>query len=214
MFDADDTLFWVYPSVAENYRLILSGFGIQLPEELINTSLFNNWNQLKTEYLNEANGYVTTIQRETAFWLKYAKEVVIDCIPELKNEFSTVDQIVELLYKRFALADSRKLKPEIPQILNHLYSNNYKIGVFTNNDGRILQLLDELNIKQYFSFIEFSGSVGYKKPSVMVFKTLENRYNLIASETIHIGNSDILDIEPANQAGWHAAHISEFIKII
>ena len=214
VFDADDTLFCVYPSVAANYRLIFLEFGIDLPESKISTSLVNNWGQLKGEYLNQANDYVTTIQRETEFWLKFAKSVVIDCTNNANIDVSIIDKIVETLYQRFAKASSRQLNANILEVLKHLKANNYQVGVFTNNDGRIIPLLAELKLDHYFDFIEFAGSVGYKKPSVMAFKTLESRYNFKSSEVLHIGNTIELDIDPALKAGWKAVLISEFITCI
>lgn len=92
----------------------------------------------------------------------------------------------------------------------HNQNELFKIGVISNFDHRLGQLLTNMKMNQYFDFIINSYDAGCEKPQKEIFtKAIEssNLLNLKETECLHIGDTPSIDYIGAKAAGWHAALI-------
>jgi HAD superfamily hydrolase (TIGR01549 family) len=205
VFDVDGTILQVNPSVGFYYQSILLEHNINIPLIELNKSLSSCWKKLQPEYLCVDDNYITNIENEKSFWFKYIHAVLIQLTIDIDINSPCIKQI----YHEFSKGYSRKINNKCLTLIKFLITNNIRLGVFTNNDQRTNHVLEELNLARFFYFIETAGSLGYKKPSTNVFKSLENKYNLIPNLTVYIGNSFELDIQPAKNAGWKSLLIDD-----
>ncbi len=89
-------------------------------------------------------------------------------------------------------------------------------------EGRLLrELLDKLEIGQYFDFQIYSDEVGMSKPNIKLFEHLiEKIQNLRSSEDIqssdiiHVGDNHIADFLGAKAAGIHGLVINSNQQLI
>lgn len=82
-----------------------------------------------------------------------------------------------------------------------------RVGVVSNSEGRLAELLAEIGIADAFATIVDSGRVGIEKPDPRIFAhalaALDVR-EVIDPPPIHIGDLWNADIQGALGAGWRA----------
>lgn len=197
-FDADDTLFHVHPSIGHIYSDHFIRYGIDASCDEINGVLPKIWSGFKSEYENAHNDYETWRTREQEMWFKFIGIVAGEFSP---SEISP--QMQEEIYFSFARASSRKLYDGIRELLASLRARGIITGVLTNNDERMIQLFDELELQPLFDHLLPTTTLGWKKPSINCFRVVEQRIGCSPSEILYIGDSLEHDVRGAQNAGWH-----------
>mgnify|MGYP003627202746 CR=1 FL=1 len=90
----------------------------------------------------------------------------------------------------------------IPELLNSLKSNNISIGIISNFDDNLEDILENLKIKHMFNFIVVSAQVGLEKPNTELYEYVKKQYEININNSIYIGDSYNLDYIPASEAGF------------
>lgn len=97
------------------------------------------------------------------------------------------------------------------ELLENL-SQNYQIGLISDTGmtpGKILiQILEELDIRQYFDTFVFSDEIGFYKPNSKMFQTALSKLKCNSNESIHIGDYQHTDIIGAQSFGMHTIWIN------
>jgi len=87
------------------------------------------------------------------------------------------------------------------KILLEYFCSKYQLGLISNYYGNVETVLDELDLKKYFSTIVDSAVVGFRKPNKEIFKLAISKLNAEADETFMIGDSYKNDIVPSKLIG-------------
>lgn len=100
-----------------------------------------------------------------------------------------------------------ELSPIFPEIFATCQSNGIALGIITNGPHR--HQLRKIRTMQLGQWIEsdhiiISGQVGVTKPHPTIFKLLEERLELPASDIVYLGDSFENDVIGAKRAGWQA----------
>ena len=80
----------------------------------------------------------------------------------------------------------------------------YRIGVISNADGRIEDVLRRCNIADCFRTITDSGLVGYEKPHPEIFRQALHAMNAAPEESLYVGDVYSVDYLGATGAGMRA----------
>lgn len=88
-------------------------------------------------------------------------------------------------------------------ILNRM-GQQYKIGVISNADGRISEVLASTGICDCFRTVTDSGLVGYEKPHPAIFQAALRELGAQASESLYVGDGYSIDYLGATNAGMQA----------
>lgn len=81
------------------------------------------------------------------------------------------------------------------------------MGVISNSDPRLNQLMENVKLKHYFQFILTSYEFGAEKPDNTIFQeamSVSKIPDLKPHECLHIGDKPLLDYEGAKSCGWQA----------
>jgi len=103
--------------------------------------------------------------------------------------------------------------PDTIDLLDSLQKKNVTLGIISNFDERLEYILEEVQLRQYFSFILTSYNFGMEKPNLAIFEEalrLAKYYqqqDILPCEAIHIGDQVNDDYFGAKNAGWNAALI-------
>ncbi|XP_044013833.1 haloacid dehalogenase-like hydrolase domain-containing protein 3 [Aphidius gifuensis] len=79
-------------------------------------------------------------------------------------------------------------------LLDYLNNKNITIGVISNFDERLEEILISTKLRKYFNFIITSWSHGYEKPNSTIFQEAIkiskniNKFTIKPDEVIHIGD--------------------------
>jgi len=80
----------------------------------------------------------------------------------------------------------------------------YKIGVISNADGKIEDVLRRCNIADCFRTITDSGLVGYEKPHPEIFRQALHVMKAAPEESLYVGDVYSVDYLGATSAGMQA----------
>lgn len=198
-FDADDTVFTVYPSVAHHYNQILSQHGIAVPEKDLSGVIKKNWKAHQVQYENREHGYATSVERDKALWIQYAQGILNEVSPQPHPK-----DLPSRIYETFSNGGTRKILDGFIDTAVFLRSRGIFTGLFTNNDMRTHSVVLDLGIAHLFDVVLTAGEVGYKKPALEAFNSLLLHSKTLPHESLFVGDSFENDCLGAHNAGWKA----------
>jgi len=80
----------------------------------------------------------------------------------------------------------------------------YSLGVISNADGKIADVLECCGIADRFQTITDSGLVGYEKPHPAIFEAALSALNVSPDQSLYVGDVYSVDYLGATGAGMHA----------
>jgi HAD superfamily hydrolase (TIGR01509 family) len=95
------------------------------------------------------------------------------------------------------------IRPRTREILLEM-AEKYPLGVISNADGKIAEILTDCGISDCFRTITDSGLVGYEKPHPEIFQAALRAMGLRAEETFYVGDVYSVDYLGATRAGMRA----------
>jgi HAD superfamily hydrolase (TIGR01509 family) len=96
-----------------------------------------------------------------------------------------------------------EMRPGTRQALERI-AKDYPLGVISNADGRIAQVIEGCGIADCFHSITDSGVVGYEKPNPAIFQTALKSMGVDASHSLYVGDFYSVDYLGATRAGMKA----------
>lgn len=103
------------------------------------------------------------------------------------------------------------------ELVNLLKKCGTVVGVISNFDPRLHQILTNLSINKCFKFVLTSYEAGVCKPDGKIFTIAQAQYgsNILPRECLHIGDDLEKDYNAARATGWHALLVtSKSIKCV
>jgi len=114
------------------------------------------------------------------------------------------DEYFATVYQTFARPGVWELFPDVPHILAELSSLRIRLGVISNFDRRLYDILAQLNVRDAFEHLIISSEVGVRKPAARIFRVAAERFNVETSEILHVGDEPGSDFTGARTAGLEA----------
>lgn len=90
---------------------------------------------------------------------------------------------------------------DVPNSLGELKEMGFVLGVISNFDPFLRDILARLDLAQYFNLIITSSEVGILKPDPEIFRLALGRVGLDAEDSIYVGDAYYPDIVGATSAG-------------
>ena len=106
-------------------------------------------------------------------------------------------QIIEETF----LTDGLAVYPDVFEILSTLRDQRYKLGIISNWPATLETTLQRSGLRDYFSVVVGSGTVGYSKPHPQIFKIAAERMAIDPGDALYIGDSLEHDVAGARAAG-------------
>ncbi len=133
------------------------------------------------------------------------------------NEVGVDDQALAAeLAEFFARDRSRRhvVFAETEHVLHDL-KKNFRLALLTNGAPDIQGTkIDGSNLASFFETIIISGDIGFGKPDARIFQLALERLNVVARETVMIGDSLNRDIAGARDAGLHTIWINRYHRAL
>lgn len=83
-------------------------------------------------------------------------------------------------------------------------TRNYRLGVISNADGKISEILHRSGIKDCFENITDSGLVGAEKPHPAIFEAAARSLGVAANDSLYLGDLYSVDYLGATAFGMHS----------
>ncbi len=194
-FDAAGTLIKPIRGVGESYVNFAAKYHVNVTTAEISErfrSCFETAPRLA--FPDATDGTIGALER--AWWKRLVAEIFQPWSP-----IARFDDFFDELFSYFAQPGAWALYPEVNETLDELRRRGLVLGVISNFDSRLVQILNGLGVGSTFRDIFVSSRVGYAKPDRQIFHAVLERYGLTPEESFHVGDSEINDRQGANNAG-------------
>jgi putative hydrolase of the HAD superfamily len=203
-FDAAGTLFRVRGSVGRVYLECALEHGFQPEEEPreVEKRLDEGFRRAFAgkKPLHSLNGSaegITVLERR--WWLEVVAEVFRD-YPRLED----FDAFFADLYERFRSCAAWEMEPGCEALLQALRQRGRRLGVITNFDSRVEDVLSALGIRDFFETVTISSRSSAAKPDVRIFAEALAEAGASPDNSLHVGDHPEEDYRAARRAGLRA----------
>jgi putative hydrolase of the HAD superfamily len=189
LFDAVGTLFETRGSVGELYHEIAVDFGSRADAPSIQKSFIEYW---------ETVGQPTD---------KNSWNLLVRWVFDQVGPVEDFDRFFETLYEAFGTDSEWRCFPETKEVLEAIRMKGVRLGIVSNFDQRLTDVLRALEIDSFFSSITIPASCGYPKPDRRIFEHAIQLTNIPATNTLFVGDHLVQDLQAARHAGIHSVLI-------
>jgi putative hydrolase of the HAD superfamily len=98
----------------------------------------------------------------------------------------------------------RKPIPGMFELVSELAANQVPVGIISNSEGHLAELVEELGYGALFSVIIDSGRVGVDKPNPRIFQLAADALSVPLAQIVHVGDAWEADVLGARAASAHA----------
>ncbi len=95
------------------------------------------------------------------------------------------------------------------ELVSDLARERVPLGIVSNSEGRLRELLEEMGLAPFFSVVADSGKLGFEKPDRRIFDFAAEGLGVPTHELIHVGDAWAADIEGALGVGARAIWIAQ-----
>lgn len=180
-FDAADTLFFIKEGLGNTYAGVARKYGAD-PDTAALRRAFSKAFRTAPPL---AFGGVSQEERKR-LEKKWWKKVVTDVYTEV-GMFAGFDEHFDELFEVFR-TEAWTLFPETVPVLDVLKSKGYRLGIISNFDSRVYDVMERLGIYGYFDTFVISSEAGYAKPSHGIFLAALEKAGVSSEESIHVGD--------------------------
>jgi putative hydrolase of the HAD superfamily len=113
------------------------------------------------------------------------------------------ERLVGRLYETFSDSSSYRLFDDALPAMHSLRRAGYRLGLISNFEEWLEEMLVELEVGELFDVRVISGVEGVEKPDPKIFEVALERAGVWATAAVHVGDSPVLDVEPAKSVGMH-----------
>ena len=192
-FDIGGTLLYADPSVPEVFANVARRLGHDITVRDVEPCMVDVDAYYQEEYLRDGD-----------FWCVHERAVQIwlDMYAMMADYCGIRDQeLPQAVYDEYLLPENWSLFPDAPACLKGLKRRGFRLGVISNWDATLENLLREMGYLPYFDEVVASAAVGCRKPGRAIFEIALERMGVDAGEAVHVGDLPEADGEGASSAG-------------
>jgi putative hydrolase of the HAD superfamily len=183
--------------VGRIYSKVASRHGVTADPEELDRSFYRAFQAKSAGGLPA--GPPAELQAEKAWWREVVRQAFGAMMPpEVFPGY--FDEVFEV----FRTARAWELYGDTEASLKLLRSRGYRLGVISNFDSRLDDVLANLNIRFYFERVILSWHIRSAKPDAQIFRSALQAMGVPAAKALHVGDSVEEDVRGAAQAGLWA----------
>ena len=195
-FDAGGTMIYCDPSPAEIYAHHLSRLGRPVDADEVGPVFRDAWAEMQRRTEAGKDRYSSVVGGERAWWGNFVREV----LGRLDHD-AEWEPLLDRLYRAFSDADVWKVFPETTHTLKVLRAAGARLGVISNWDRRLPDILRSMGLIENFDVVTVSAIEGVEKPAHAIFASTVSRLGVSPETVVHVGDSPLEDYTGAENAG-------------
>lgn len=199
-FDALATLVKLRVAPEVKYSQVAAMYGIICSKEALRKAYYPNFYHMLKVHPNFGKQTGMT-------WEEWWKELISKTFKDARCEAEKekIDILVTQLIDVYKTEFCWQPQPGAFHLLAFLSFKGVSMGVISNFDPRLHDILGNIRMTPYFRFILTSYELGFEKPDARVFRqamSLAGRMGLKSEECLHIGDCVISDYFAAINNKW------------
>lgn len=200
LFDVGQTLVGPAEPFGETYARVYRTFGIDLEPERLHRALFEVLAEHDARWPPGTDRYGVYPGGEDEYWLRFSMSAV-----ELAGGPTPGPNLARAalteLRKIFASPGAWNVFDDVVPTLDALRACGVRMGVVSNWDSRLPEVLATLRLDGYFDEVGVSHLEGVEKPDPELFRRVLERMGARAGEALHVGDLPATDRDGARAAG-------------
>nr|XP_015814344.2 haloacid dehalogenase-like hydrolase domain-containing protein 3 [Nothobranchius furzeri]XP_015814345.2 haloacid dehalogenase-like hydrolase domain-containing protein 3 [Nothobranchius furzeri]XP_015814346.2 haloacid dehalogenase-like hydrolase domain-containing protein 3 [Nothobranchius furzeri]XP_015814348.2 haloacid dehalogenase-like hydrolase domain-containing protein 3 [Nothobranchius furzeri]XP_054586811.1 haloacid dehalogenase-like hydrolase domain-containing protein 3 [Nothobranchius len=197
LWDIKDTLMTVRGSVGEQYAKEAERLGLSLSPAEVNAAFSQVYRRYNSAYPNYG---VSRGLNGQNWWVTVVKETLSLCRVQDPVLLNTVANNV---YRNFNSAENWEVYSDSKQALQSCSSFGLELGVVSNFDIRLEEVLRSCGLLSHFSFLVSSEEAGVAKPNPAIFAQALQKCGTAAEGVAHVGDQYVNDYLAARSVGIH-----------
>jgi putative hydrolase of the HAD superfamily len=197
-FDAMGTLFDLKNSVGEIYHQYAHKYGVEIDAKHIEQAFINSFKSAPP--LAFSPNELAVIKQQEFDWWKQVVSATFEQLEVLEN-FVDFNAFFREIYVYFGTKEPWYVFPDTVNCLTKCCDRKIELGVISNFDSRLIQVLNLLDLDQFFTNITISSVAGFAKPQRNIFQLALSKHNWESYQAWHIGDSPTEDYAGAKNAG-------------
>jgi len=199
-FDAGNTLIRLSRPVGVTYAEVAKRFGANLNPIDLEHGFRAAWKTVPR--LPDTPGPRTDDGR--TWW----RDVVMQTLENARVEVEPFGDFFDAVYQEFTLPGVWRLEPGALDLLRDLRRAGFRLGIISNFDLRLREILKDVGVLDLFEQIVVSSQVGAEKPSARIFEEALRRFAVEPAELLHVGDEEKADGDGARALGIQAFILS------
>ena len=193
-FDVGETLVHPFPSFPELFAEVLDREGHHvLPDDVLQAS------RAVTHRFSQASRdgelWTTSPDRSRAFWGS-VYELMLEALA-----LPAGNGLRDRLYAAFTDRANYALFDDVRPTLDQLISDGYQLGIISNFESWLEDLLADLGLREVFDVTVISGIEGMEKPDPRIFRLALERAGIEANDAVYVGDNPEFDVDPPAALG-------------
>lgn len=180
-FDAADTLFYIKEGLGNTYASVAKKHGADPDPNQLRKAFSKAFRSAPSL----AFGGVPDEERRTLeknYW-----KAIVDSVYQEVGMFDGFDDHFDELFEVFR-SEAWAIFPETKDVLEGLKQKNYRLGIVSNFDSRVYDVMTNLDIHKYFDTFVISSEAGHAKPDPNIYHIALNKIGSDPKESLHIGD--------------------------
>ncbi len=200
-FDLTHTLIHS-PRLAEIYGEVLRRHGIAAKVRDLRREIPWVWQEFSCLADPRQDRFTAHPDGARGWWNRFLRRVCERLEAGKPSRFAVAE-----LFNRFTRADAWEVYPDVVSTLARLRRSGLRLGLVSNWDHRLPQVLTNLGLARYFDAVAYSSDCGFEKPHPRIFQGCLETLAVTPERALHIGDSAIEDAEGALAIGMQAMRI-------
>jgi putative hydrolase of the HAD superfamily len=201
LFDAGDTLLAPAPSFQGRFMAVAAEHGLPLEEAAVDAAIADA--ARAAEWPSDWTDPAT--QRE--FWVGFYRQVLADLGHGEKGM-----ELADALFEAFSDPAGYRLFDDVRPALDELAARGIKLGVVSNFEPWLEDILDLQGIGDRFAAVAISGKLGVAKPDPEIFKAALTEAGADPGATVHVGDQPVNDVAAARAVGITPVLIDRYAR--
>jgi putative hydrolase of the HAD superfamily len=201
LFDAGDTLLAPAPSFQGRFMAVAAEHGLPLEEAAVDAAIADAVRA--AEWPSDWTDPAT--QRE--FWVGFYRQVLADLGHGEKGM-----ELADALFEAFSDPAGYRLFDDVRPALDELAARGIKLGVVSNFEPWLEDILDLQGIGDRFAAVAISGKLGVAKPDPEIFKAALTEAGADPGATVHVGDQPVNDVAAARAVGITPVLIDRYAR--
>lgn len=197
-WDVKDTLLRLRQPVGESYAAEARAHGVRVQPEALSRSFQEAYGAQSRRFPNYGRGQGLTSRQ---WWVDVVKQTFrLSGV----HEDGVLTLIAEKLYRDFCSTHNWEVLPGAGETLSHCCQRGFRMGVISNFDNRLENVLSQCNLRHHFEFVLTSEDVGFAKPDRRIFEKALHLSGVLPEQAAHVGDSYTRDYRAARAVGMHS----------
>jgi putative hydrolase of the HAD superfamily len=198
-FDAVGTLIETRASVGEIYSRVAREFGFEADPQTLQQNFAHSFRLQPPLAFPAETPEPALIELEKSWWRN-----LVGAVFDGLGQFPRFEDFFDEVFERFRGREFWHVYADVEPTLAELKRRGMKLGVISNFDSRLYDVLRACGLDRLFDSVHVSTLAGAAKPDPAIFQSALSYHAVEARLAWHIGDSLREDYEGAMAAGLNA----------